>query len=134
MSFTDAMAADELPGGRPMAVDVDGAPVCLVRVAGGVHAFDDVCPHRGSALSAGDLDGTTIRCAAHTWEFDVTTGTPVRMRVPDRLRLRAVREVAGRIEVEVLPAVEPAALARRGGARALPAPASTGSDLAPSPP
>ena len=70
-----------------------------VRVAEGVFAFDDVCPHRGTPLSQGSLSGTTLTCAAHTWEFDVTSGKLLRIRAPACLRMREARERDGVIEV-----------------------------------
>ena len=62
-------------------------------------AFADRCPHRGTPLSQGTLVGTTLTCAAHTWEFDVRTGELLRLRAPACLSMRAVRERDGRIEV-----------------------------------
>ena len=99
MTFVAVMAADDLPEGTPTAVDVGGDPVCVVRVAEGVFAFDDVCPHRGTPLSQGRLTGTTLTCAAHTWEFDVTSGKLLRLRAPACLRMRDARERDGMIEI-----------------------------------
>ena len=93
------MAAGDLPEGTPAAVEVEGQPVCVVRVAEGVFAFDDVCPHRGTPLSLGRLEGTTLTCSAHTWEFDVTSGKLLRIRAPACLRMREARERDGTIEV-----------------------------------
>jgi nitrite reductase/ring-hydroxylating ferredoxin subunit len=83
----------------PTGVELDGQAICLVRVADGVFAFDDVCPHRGTPLSEGSLAGTTLTCRAHTWEFDVRTGELLRLRAPACLSMRAVRERDGMIEV-----------------------------------
>lgn len=98
--FVTACEADALELGVPLAVEVDGSPVCVVRVDDGVFAFDDVCPHRGAKLSEGSLKGTTLMCAAHTWEFDVTSGELLRLRAPACLSMREVRETDGAIEVE----------------------------------
>lgn len=99
MSFVRVLDAGELPDATPTAVEVEGQPVCVVRVPEGVFAFDDVCPHRGTPLSQGSLEGTTLTCAAHTWEFDVTTGALLRIRAPACLRMREARERDGAIEV-----------------------------------
>ena len=37
-------------------------------------AIEDRCPHLGFQLSQGDLDGCTLTCANHQWEFDALTG------------------------------------------------------------
>jgi 3-phenylpropionate/trans-cinnamate dioxygenase ferredoxin subunit len=97
--FVAVLASGELPEGSPTPVEVEGQAVCVVRVAEGVFAFDDVCPHRGTPLSLGRLDGTTLTCAGHTWEFDVTTGKLLRIRAPACLAMRAARERDGTIEV-----------------------------------
>jgi nitrite reductase/ring-hydroxylating ferredoxin subunit len=64
-----------------------------------VVAFEDRCPHRGTPLSRGTLAGTTLTCAAHTWEFDVRTGQLLRLRAPACLTMLQVRERAGSIEL-----------------------------------
>jgi nitrite reductase/ring-hydroxylating ferredoxin subunit len=97
--FVAVMASGDLPEARPTAVEVGGRAVCVVRVAEGVFAFDDVCPHRGTPLSLGSLSGTTLTCSAHTWEFDVTTGKLLRIRAPACLTMVPARERDGTIEV-----------------------------------
>lgn len=97
--FVPVMPAGELPEGTPTPVEVDGRPICVVRVPEGIFAFDDVCPHRGTPLSLGRLDGTKLTCSAHTWEFDVTTGKLLRIRAPACLTMRPARQRGGSIEV-----------------------------------
>ena len=36
----------------------------------GLHAWQDRCPHRGTRLSAGRVDGNQLVCAYHAWRFD----------------------------------------------------------------
>lgn len=115
--YVEVCAADELKEGETHAVEVDGQAVCVVRVPEGVFAFDDVCPHRGAALSEGKLTGTTLMCAAHTWEFDVTSGALLRLRAPACLSMRDARETDdGRIEVST--EVRAPQAASRGGRQA----------------
>lgn len=98
-TFVAALRAGDLLLGAPVGVDVDGRAVCLVRTADEVVAFDDVCPHRGTPLSEGRVDGTTLTCRAHTWEFDVRTGELLRLRAPVCLTMHPARERDGWIEV-----------------------------------
>lgn len=100
MAFRAVLASDALPPGKPAAVQVGEEQLCLVRLADQVVAFPDRCPHRGAPLSEGTLDGAVLTCFRHTWQFDVRTGAPVRLRAPDRLDLRATRERDGCIEVD----------------------------------
>jgi nitrite reductase/ring-hydroxylating ferredoxin subunit len=99
-TFVPALAGHELPPGTPVGVELDdGHAICLVRTADGVHAFDDVCPHRGTPLSEGKVSGTTLTCRAHTWEFDVRSGELLRLRAPACLTMHPARERDGMIEV-----------------------------------
>lgn len=38
---------------------------------GGVHVWDDYCPHRGAELSTGLVSGGLLMCQSHGWRFDV---------------------------------------------------------------
>jgi nitrite reductase/ring-hydroxylating ferredoxin subunit len=65
---------DDVPEGEMRQYQVGGEDVAVANVAGELHAFGDVCTHRQCSLAEGDLDGTTVTCACHGSEFDVTTG------------------------------------------------------------
>jgi toluene monooxygenase system ferredoxin subunit len=56
----------------------------LVNVDGTVRAYSNRCPHQASALDEGDLDGETLTCAKHLWEFNAVTGGGIN---PDDARL-----------------------------------------------
>lgn len=57
-----------------MAVKVGGRSVALFHTDSGWFALDDTCPHQGMPLSEGWLDGETVTCAWHAWNFDLRTG------------------------------------------------------------
>jgi nitrite reductase (NADH) small subunit/3-phenylpropionate/trans-cinnamate dioxygenase ferredoxin subunit len=68
-----ADAADISPGtGRT--VVVDGRPIAVFNVEGTYHAIEGTCLHRGGPVGDGDLEGTTVTCPWHGWQYDVTTG------------------------------------------------------------
>ena len=71
------MPAEDLWEGELTAVELCGKKFVLLNVGGEIRAFEDRCPHLGSQLSAGDLDGSRLTCASHLWEFDALTGTGV---------------------------------------------------------
>ena len=54
--------------------EVEGCAVLLAVVAGEIHAVDDTCHHRGTALSGGLLRDGVVTCPAHLWQYDVRTG------------------------------------------------------------
>jgi 3-phenylpropionate/trans-cinnamate dioxygenase ferredoxin subunit len=86
---------EEVPPGKGRPVFVAGATVALFNVNGDVYALDDACPHQGSSLAMGKLDGAIVQCRAHGLRFDVRTGC---MPGVDGLRAatRAVR-VTGKV-------------------------------------
>jgi vanillate O-demethylase monooxygenase subunit len=63
-----AYSNEVTPG--PKRVIVLDEPVVLVRLAGEVRAFPDLCVHRGTALSLGWVENDdTLRCAYHGWTY-----------------------------------------------------------------
>lgn len=57
-------------GDAPRAAELLGQPLVLWRDAGGApHAFDDLCVHRGTALSLGRVSGDELVCAYHGWRY-----------------------------------------------------------------
>ena len=68
------IAFDTLIEGKPVAIDVDGTPVCVVRVADEVFAVADICTHSEASLAEGEVIGSKIECWLHGAEFDLKTG------------------------------------------------------------
>ncbi|HEX5038895.1 MAG TPA: non-heme iron oxygenase ferredoxin subunit [Candidatus Limnocylindria bacterium] len=67
-----------VPEGQMRVFEVGGAAVNVTNAGGQLYAFDDTCTHMGCSLANGDLDGTTVTCACHGSQFDVTTGAVIR--------------------------------------------------------
>jgi toluene monooxygenase system ferredoxin subunit len=65
---------DEIWEGDLVSRQVDGVAVLLINVDGDVHAFFDRCPHAGTPLSQGSLEGRVLTCPTHLWQFDVVDG------------------------------------------------------------
>ena len=72
----------------------------LTRIGGAVHAFNNLCPHAASPLSAGTLAGCIVTCSRHGWRFDVTSGRSLDNDLYD-LTTHETREVDGWVEVRV---------------------------------
>ncbi|MET3683593.1 vanillate O-demethylase monooxygenase subunit [Alkalibacillus flavidus] len=70
--------ADEVTD-EPKQVRVLGEPVVLFRNERGVHAFKDLCIHRGASLSLGKVVDGRLVCAYHAWEYD---GTGACVKIP----------------------------------------------------
>lgn len=65
---------DEIPENGMAEYNVDGQSVLVCRAGDAVHAVSAICPHRGAQLGQGTLNGTSVVCPWHEWEFDVETG------------------------------------------------------------
>lgn len=99
----DVAAADDIPLGGSIRVDVDGRPVCLVRTASGVHAVHDVCTHAMESMTGGYVDGDTIECPRHGAQFSLTTGEALSPPASRPLPLFTVAVEAGRVLVDPTP-------------------------------
>ena len=83
-------AADVAPG-EMRVFDVGGTSVNVANAGGRLYGFDDTCTHAGCSLAEGDLEGTTVTCACHGSQFDVTSGDVLRGPASRPVRSRAVR-------------------------------------------
>ena len=74
MAFLRATRIDEVPPGTIREFQVNGRTVALANVNGAFYAIDNTCLHRGGPLGQGVLEGNTVTCPWHGWEYEVTTG------------------------------------------------------------
>ena len=75
-AYVRACALSDLGEGEPVAVEIGGEPVAIVRAEGEVYAIRDVCSHAEVPLSEGEVDGCTLECWLHGSRFDLRTGKP----------------------------------------------------------
>lgn len=60
-----------LPKNKITGVDIMGNALALWRSATGkVYAVEAYCPHMGAHFKEGSVEGESIKCAFHGWEFD----------------------------------------------------------------
>ncbi len=55
---------------KPIQVMIMGERLVIFRNSKGVHAFKDLCIHRGAALSLGEVKNDCLVCPYHAWEYD----------------------------------------------------------------
>jgi nitrite reductase/ring-hydroxylating ferredoxin subunit len=67
----------DLSPGQGKVVQAEGQDIALFNVDGTFHAIHNTCLHQGGPLGEGELEGTTVVCPWHAWQYDVTTGTNV---------------------------------------------------------
>ena len=93
------MTRERLWDGEMVGLNVRGADVLLVNLgSGGLHAYENRCPHAGTPMSEGQLSGAVLECPTHHWQFDARTGHCLEPR-NCRLRRFPIRVVDGTIEV-----------------------------------
>lgn len=68
-----AKTEDVSPGGGIVA-EVGDKSFAVFNVEGSYFVIDNTCIHRGGPLGEGDLDGDTVSCPWHGWEYNVKTG------------------------------------------------------------
>jgi nitrite reductase/ring-hydroxylating ferredoxin subunit len=98
--FVAVATLDQLAPGHGMTVTVRGVPVALFNVEGTVYAIDDTCRHAGVSLGTGELRGHVVRCRAHGWRYDVTTGETTH-DAEERVMCYPVQVANGKILVDV---------------------------------
>ncbi|CAM2160446.1 MULTISPECIES: Rieske 2Fe-2S domain-containing protein [Paraburkholderia] len=77
--WTPLCASSDVAENRARAATLDGKQLVVWRDGeGGIHVWDDRCPHRGETLSDGVVAGGLIACASHGWRFDVN-GQQIRL-------------------------------------------------------
>jgi toluene monooxygenase system ferredoxin subunit len=76
--FFRVCSLDDVWEGEMAVFDAGGREVLVVHAEGGtVVAFEPECPHQNFPLVDGSLEGRTLTCAAHLWQFDASTGAGI---------------------------------------------------------
>ena len=74
--FTTVAKVGSIPEGRGETFTIGKRLVAVFNRGGEYFAIDDLCPHQGASLGAGDLDETgAVICPWHAWRFCVADGT-----------------------------------------------------------
>ena len=85
MAFVKVSTLSSLPSGAVAQVEAGEQVFALCNIGGQVYALDGTCPHAGGPLGEGILQGASVVCPWHGFEFDCRTGEndmDPTMRVP----------------------------------------------------
>ena len=74
MALLRAAKASEIPPGTICEFQLDGKTVAVANVNGKFYCIDNTCLHRGGPLGQGVMEGSSVTCPWHGWQYDVTTG------------------------------------------------------------
>jgi phenylpropionate dioxygenase-like ring-hydroxylating dioxygenase large terminal subunit len=85
--------SSSVPLGRLKPARLLGRDLVLWRDAGGgIHAWEDLCIHRGAKLSLGEIRNDCVVCPYHAWRYDATgrcVEIPSQPEQPPPLKARA---------------------------------------------
>ncbi len=70
-------AAADVPPQGMKAFSVEGLSVLVVDTGSELVAVQSLCPHEAIPLELGAVEGPTLTCLEHMWQFDVRTGAPL---------------------------------------------------------
>ncbi|QJD87660.1 aromatic ring-hydroxylating dioxygenase subunit alpha [Cohnella herbarum] len=76
---------------KPVPATLLGKQIVFFRTSAGVHAFKDLCIHRGVPLSLGRVENDELICAYHGWRYD---GCGNCVRIPSLPAERAIPDKA----------------------------------------
>ena len=68
--------ADVAPGSG-VVTEANGQAIAVFNVDGTYYAIDNTCVHRGGPLGEGELEGDTVTCPWHGWQYNVKTGASI---------------------------------------------------------
>jgi len=102
MTFRRVADAGSIPPGQMKGIALGALKVLLVNLDGDVIAYEDSCPHRGVALSCGELEAATgtLTCGMHFWRYDARTGEGLDHNGA-ALRRLAMKQEDGGIWIEI---------------------------------
>jgi toluene monooxygenase system ferredoxin subunit len=71
-------AADAIPSGEMKAFLVGGVGVLVARLTDDEYvAFQALCPHELVPLDQGLVQGSTLTCLEHMWQWNLRSGAPL---------------------------------------------------------
>lgn len=76
-------------------------PLAVFRVGGILCALEDRCPHAGSRLSEGILEGQVVTCPGHGSQFEVCSGERTRGPADKHANSYRLLEEGGRVFLEL---------------------------------
>jgi nitrite reductase/ring-hydroxylating ferredoxin subunit/uncharacterized membrane protein len=99
--WTSVLTEAEMPEGKPLRVETDGATVVLYRANGSLSAIDSRCSHAGGPLEDGAVEeaACTIECPWHQSVFRLSDGSVVHGPASVPQAAYEVRVQDGRVQI-----------------------------------
>jgi nitrite reductase/ring-hydroxylating ferredoxin subunit len=74
----DVAPAGQIGDGAATRIACEGRELFVYREADDYRVYDSRCPHQVTNIPHVALDGLTLTCPKHKWQFDITTGACVK--------------------------------------------------------
>ena len=74
MAWVPVATLSQLTAGSVIEASRGDEFYAICNVGGQIHALSGICPHRGGPLGQGAINGRSLTCPWHAWEFDCRTG------------------------------------------------------------
>ncbi len=90
MSWQEVCTTEDVGEGELAEFDVSEITVLVLKSGGEFYAYPPYCPHQETPLSQGLIDGDTLICIKHLWQWNLRTGE-MRENAQSRLLLYEVK-------------------------------------------
>lgn len=101
--WTDVTMIDELPDGELTRVELENAPVVLLRDGEYVYAASATCTHVGGPLDEGEHEGTCVTCPWHGSVFDLRDGRVVHGPAASAIQAYETQVENGTVQIRAIP-------------------------------
>jgi 3-phenylpropionate/trans-cinnamate dioxygenase ferredoxin subunit len=99
VEFIPIAGVEDLPPGERLYVEIDGKPIVVFNLAGGLYAIADVCSHDDGPVGDGEVEGDEVICPRHGARFDIRSGKALGLPAVVDIPAYPVRVVDGQIEL-----------------------------------
>ncbi len=99
VNWVNVVSEASLANGEHVVVNIDGINVAVFKINGTFYAIEDVCPHDGTEIATGSLDGTEIICPRHGAKFCLKSGTVKSAPAYENIMSIPVRIYNGMVQV-----------------------------------
>ncbi len=103
-NVTDTVGSLELD--QPVAIELEGRAVALVRTESGIHAVSNTCTHAEASLADGFVMENWIECPLHQARYDLTTGELLDGPFCPELPVFPIEERDGQFFVKIEPVTD----------------------------
>ena len=97
--FTPVCAAEELPAGERLFLEVGDLSIVLLNQEGELYAIADLCTHDNGPLGEGEVEDHEIICPRHGARFDIRTGEVLALPAIKDVPVYPTRVRDGMIEI-----------------------------------